>query len=265
MTINLAHNYKQKPNQPPNLQPNQHIFVYEIQHNKMASKRPKWKTSRSPKEAWAEKVVEAEGELKRKKNKANKAPHPPLPSKAPATKHPSTPAAKIPPSSSTTTTPPNTPAAKSHPTGSAPQPPEAKISKAPHPPLPSKSATAAKHPSTPATKIPPSSSTTTTPPNPPVAKSHPTGSAPQPPEAKISKAPHPLLPSKRAPSAKLAAPIEKPIPMPVGRGITPEIYSTYDLATKKAMSDLFNQDLAEEDSTRHDAAIAENVALDEAR
>ena len=63
----------------------------------------------------------------------------------------------------------------------------------------------------------------------------------------------------------LDAPIEKPIQMPVGRGITPEIWSTYDLATKKAMSDLFSQDLAEEDSTRHDAAIAENVALDEVR
>ena len=64
----------------------------------------------------------------------------------------------------------------------------------------------------------------------------------------------------------LDAPIEKPIQMPAGRGITPEIWSTYDLlATKKAMSDLFSQDLAEEDSTRHDAAIEENVALDEVR
>ena len=53
--------------------------------------------------------------------------------------------------------------------------------------------------------------------------------------------------------------------MPAGRGITPEIWSTYDLATKKTMSDLFSQDLAEEDSTRHDVAIAENVALDEVR
>jgi len=42
----------------------------------MASKRPKRKTSQSPKEAWAEKLAEAEDELKRKTNKANKAPQP---------------------------------------------------------------------------------------------------------------------------------------------------------------------------------------------
>jgi len=63
----------------------------------------------------------------------------------------------------------------------------------------------------------------------------------------------------------LDAPIEKPIQMLVGRGITPEIWSAYDLAPKKAMADLFSQYLAEEDSTRHAVAIAENVLLDGVR